>query len=69
MAQHSSSLPPSPAPLSTLSPLLQDQAGRQWQRLLVQAPDYGDLPALEQQTLLTLFGLSDFVADSLIKQP
>ena len=69
MAQHSSSLPSSPASLSTLSPLLQDQAGRQWQRLVELAPDYDALPDAIRQTLLTLFGLSDFVADSLIKQP
>ncbi|MCH7370252.1 bifunctional [glutamate--ammonia ligase]-adenylyl-L-tyrosine phosphorylase/[glutamate--ammonia-ligase] adenylyltransferase [Aeromonas sp. MR16] len=66
MAQHPSSLSSvSPA----LPPLLQDQAQRQWQRLLALAPDYGDLPLEQQQTLLTLFGLSDFVSDSLIKQP
>ena len=69
MAQHSSSLPSSPASLSTLSPLLQDQAGRQWQRLVELAPDYDALPDAIRQTLLTLLGLSDFVADSLIKQP
>ncbi|MBV7598450.1 bifunctional [glutamate--ammonia ligase]-adenylyl-L-tyrosine phosphorylase/[glutamate--ammonia-ligase] adenylyltransferase [Aeromonas sp. sia0103] len=63
MAQHSPSLP------SALPPILQDQALRQWQRLLDLAPVYGDLPAVEQQTLLTLLGLSDFVSDSLIKQP
>ncbi|MFC5705999.1 bifunctional [glutamate--ammonia ligase]-adenylyl-L-tyrosine phosphorylase/[glutamate--ammonia-ligase] adenylyltransferase [Aeromonas eucrenophila] len=66
MAQHSSSL-------SSVSPalpsLLQEQARRQWQRLLELAPGYGDLPQDQQQTLLTLFGLSDFVSDSLIKQP
>ncbi|MGY3944978.1 bifunctional [glutamate--ammonia ligase]-adenylyl-L-tyrosine phosphorylase/[glutamate--ammonia-ligase] adenylyltransferase [Aeromonas tecta] len=66
MAQHSSSL-------SSVSPalpsLLQEQAQRQWQRLLELAPDYGDLPQDQQQTLLTLFGFSDFVSDSLIKQP
>ncbi|USV57084.1 bifunctional [glutamate--ammonia ligase]-adenylyl-L-tyrosine phosphorylase/[glutamate--ammonia-ligase] adenylyltransferase [Aeromonas encheleia] len=63
MAQHSPSLP------SALPPILQDQALRQWQRLLDLAPVYGDLPAVEQQTLLTLLGLSDFVSDCLIKQP
>jgi [glutamine synthetase] adenylyltransferase / [glutamine synthetase]-adenylyl-L-tyrosine phosphorylase len=66
VAQHSSSL-------SSVSPalpsLLQEQAQRQWQRLLELAPDYGDLPQDQQQTLLTLFGFSDFVSDSLIKQP
>nr|WP_256353467.1 bifunctional [glutamate--ammonia ligase]-adenylyl-L-tyrosine phosphorylase/[glutamate--ammonia-ligase] adenylyltransferase [Aeromonas sp. sif2416] len=52
-----------------MPPILQDQALRQWQRLLDLAPVYGDLPAVEQQTLLTLLGLSDFVSDCLIKQP
>jgi glutamate-ammonia-ligase adenylyltransferase len=69
VAQHSSSLPPSPAFLPALSPLLQDQAGRQWQRLVALSPDYDALPDAIRQTLLTLLGLSDFVADSLIKQP
>ncbi|MEB6607001.1 bifunctional [glutamate--ammonia ligase]-adenylyl-L-tyrosine phosphorylase/[glutamate--ammonia-ligase] adenylyltransferase [Aeromonas sanarellii] len=62
MAQHSPSF-------SALSPLLQEQARRHWQRLLDLAPDHGALPEPTRQTLLTLFGLSDFVADSLIKQP
>lgn len=66
MAQHSSSFS---SVSSALPSLLQDQAQRQWQRLLELAPDYGDLPLGQQQTLLTLFGLSDFVSDSLIKQP
>lgn len=62
VAQHSPSF-------SALSPLLQEQARRHWQRLLDLAPDHGALPEPTRQTLLTLFGLSDFVADSLIKQP
>lgn len=62
MAKHSSSLP-------SLSPQLQEQAERQWQRLCDLAPDYDALPEAERQTLQTLLGLSDFVADSLIKQP
>ncbi len=62
MAQHSPSF-------SALSPLLQEQAERQWQRLIELAPDYGNQPEPVRQTLLTLLGLSDFVADSLFKQP
>ncbi|MGY3904623.1 bifunctional [glutamate--ammonia ligase]-adenylyl-L-tyrosine phosphorylase/[glutamate--ammonia-ligase] adenylyltransferase [Aeromonas lusitana] len=66
MAQHSPSL-------SSVSPalpsLLQEQARRQWQRLLDLSPTYGNLPKEQQQTLLTLLGLSDFISDSLIKQP
>ena len=62
MAQHSPSF-------SALSPLLQEQAERQWQRLIELAPDYGVLPEPIRHTLLTLLGLSDFVADSLFKQP
>ncbi|MGL5117838.1 MAG: bifunctional [glutamate--ammonia ligase]-adenylyl-L-tyrosine phosphorylase/[glutamate--ammonia-ligase] adenylyltransferase, partial [Plesiomonas shigelloides] len=62
MAQHSPSF-------SALSPLLQEQAERQWQRLVELAPDYGSLPEPVRQMLLTLLGLSDFVADSLFKQP
>ncbi|WP_043808505.1 bifunctional [glutamate--ammonia ligase]-adenylyl-L-tyrosine phosphorylase/[glutamate--ammonia-ligase] adenylyltransferase, partial [Aeromonas taiwanensis] len=62
MAQHSPSF-------SALSPLLQEQAQRHWQRLLDLAPDYGELPEATRQTLMTLLALSDFVADSLIKQP
>jgi len=58
VAQHSPSF-------SALSPLLQEQAERQWQRLIELAPDYGSLPEPVRQTLLTLLGLSDFVADSL----
>ncbi len=62
VAQHSPSF-------SAFSPLLQEQALRHWQRLLALAPQYGTLPEPTRQTLLTLLGLSDFVADSLIKQP
>jgi len=62
VAQHSPSF-------SALSPLLQEQAQRHWQRLLDLAPDYGELPEATRQTLMTLLALSDFVADSLIKQP
>ena len=66
MAQHASL---TPASLPLLPPLLQEQAQRQWQRLLDLSPAYGDLPNEQQQTLLTLLGLSDFISDSLIKQP
>ena len=62
MAQHSPSF-------SAFSPLLQEQALRHWQRLLALAPQYDALPEPTRQTLLPLLGLSDFVADSLIKQP
>lgn len=62
VAQHSPSF-------SAFSPLLQEQALRHWQRLLALAPQYDALPEPTRQTLLTLLGLSDFVADSLIKQP
>ncbi|WP_349920977.1 bifunctional [glutamate--ammonia ligase]-adenylyl-L-tyrosine phosphorylase/[glutamate--ammonia-ligase] adenylyltransferase [Aeromonas veronii] len=66
MAQHDSL---SPASLPSLPPLLHEQASRQWQRLLALVPAYGELPAGQQQTLLVLLGLSDFIADSLIQQP
>lgn len=62
VAQHSPSF-------SAFSPLLQEQALRHWQRLLALAPQYDALPESTRQTLLTLLGLSDFVADSLIKRP
>ncbi len=64
MAQHFASLF---ASITSFPPLLQEQAERQWQRLVELAPDYGDLPEPVRQTLLTLLGLSDFVADSLFK--
>ena len=44
--------------------MLQEQALRHWQRLLALAPQYDALPEPTRQTLLTLLGLSDFVADS-----
>ncbi|MGL5660017.1 MAG: bifunctional [glutamate--ammonia ligase]-adenylyl-L-tyrosine phosphorylase/[glutamate--ammonia-ligase] adenylyltransferase [Aeromonas sp.] len=66
MAQHFVS---SPLSFGALAPLLQVRAKHQWQRLIEQAPDYDRLPESVQRTLLTLLGLSDFVADSLIKQP
>ena len=59
MAQHSPSF-------SAFSPLLQEQALRHWQRLLALAPPYGPLPEPTRLTLLTLLGLSVFVAVSLI---
>ncbi len=62
MAQHSPSF-------SALSPCCKNRPsanGSDWSRL---APDYGSLPEPVRQTLLTLLGLSDFVADSLFKQP
>ncbi|MGL5992522.1 MAG: hypothetical protein ACRCZ8_03245, partial [Aeromonas sobria] len=70
MAQHFASLPASISPsITAFPPLLQDQAERQWQRLVELAPDYGSQPEPVRHTLLTLLGLSDFVADSLFKQP
>ncbi|MGL5498620.1 MAG: bifunctional [glutamate--ammonia ligase]-adenylyl-L-tyrosine phosphorylase/[glutamate--ammonia-ligase] adenylyltransferase, partial [Aeromonas sobria] len=70
MAQHFASLCASISPsITAFPPLLQEQAERQWQRLVELAPDYGGLPESVRQTLLTLLGLSDFVADSLFKQP
>ncbi|MGL4508293.1 MAG: hypothetical protein ACRCUF_21435, partial [Aeromonas sobria] len=74
MAQHfaspSASISASISPsITAFPPLLQEQAERQWQRLVELAPDYGDQPEPVRHTLLTLLGLSDFVADSLFKQP
>ncbi len=70
MAQHFASPSASiSASINSFPPLLQEQAERQWQRLIELAPDYGALPDTIRQTLLTLLGLSDFVSDSLIKQP
>ena len=70
MAQHFASPSASiSASINSFPPLLQEQAERQWLRLTELAPDYGNLPEPVRHTLLTLLGLSDFVADSLFKQP
>lgn len=53
---------PLPAPLMTL-------ADRHWQRLLHQAPHYGELAEAHRDELLTLFALSDFAAEALIQEP
>lgn len=53
---------PLPAPLMTL-------ADRHWQRLLLQAPHYGELAEAHRDELLTLFALSDFAAEALIQEP
>lgn len=53
----------------TLPASLLSLAERQWQRLLEQAPDYATLPASQREHLLTLLGLSDFIGESLIREP
>ncbi|MGE6108409.1 bifunctional [glutamate--ammonia ligase]-adenylyl-L-tyrosine phosphorylase/[glutamate--ammonia-ligase] adenylyltransferase [Aeromonas sobria] len=44
-------------------------ADRHWQRLLHQAPHYGELAKAHRDELLTLFALSDFAAEALIQEP
>ncbi|MGL5287218.1 MAG: bifunctional [glutamate--ammonia ligase]-adenylyl-L-tyrosine phosphorylase/[glutamate--ammonia-ligase] adenylyltransferase [Aeromonas sp.] len=53
----------------TLPASLSSIAERQWQRLLALAPHYAELPLAERDTLLQVLGLSDFVGESLIREP
>ncbi|MHA7002845.1 bifunctional [glutamate--ammonia ligase]-adenylyl-L-tyrosine phosphorylase/[glutamate--ammonia-ligase] adenylyltransferase [Aeromonas schubertii] len=53
----------------TLPASLLPLAQRHWQRLLEQQPERATLPEPVRDALLTLLGLSDFVADALHREP